>query len=180
MFFFSSNLFCQNDSLKIEAKKEFYKIFDLYKKANCDSLISKLADSIIFINLPIDTILKTSNVIDTSFYCTRAFKRFNSNQTAEDHKKYYNLYTFTVKDLISLKGKNLMWDSTLQHLSSDTKMALSFLSFKSHRFNSNDIFITGIEPKNKDNHNNNLGRLGYYFFVLSKSKNGWKIKALST
>ena len=176
----NSNLFCQNDSLKIEAEREFYKIFELYRKANCDSLISKLADSIIFINVQIDTVLKTSNVIDPNFYCSRAFKRINYNQTVKDHKKYYNIYTFTLKDLISFKGKNLMRDSTLHYLSADTKFALSFLSFKSHRFSSNDIFITGVEPKNKENPNNNLGRFGYYFFVLSKTKEGWKIKALST
>lgn len=163
-----------------EAEEAFYSIFNSYRSNNCDDLLSFLNDSIIFINTPKDTVFKTYDIIDSSRFCSKAFERINKNLDESSHKKNYTVNTFTFEEFSKYKNSNILKDSSLVDLSSDTQMALMFLGSKSHRFDEHDVFVTGIETKNKEEIEYKIGWFKLYFFVLRKTVNGWKIKALSS
>ncbi len=193
-FFISNFIFAQNNSenIKTEAKATFYKIVNIYNSGNCDSLTSYLNDSIIIINSPKDTILKTSSVINFDKYCERVFSRVNKNITDSIHKKYYKLQLISADEFSNYKDKkNLSFDGESM-VSADINFCLYFLAHKSHRFHKNDVFISGIEPlkmedfytktddgwENKENNEFSLIFSKLYFFVLRKTDNGWKIIAI--
>lgn len=193
---FSNFCFGQNESenIKSEAEKVFYDIVNVYKSEDCEMLTSYLNDSILIINSPKDTVLKTSAIINFDKYCGRVFSRVNKNINDAIHKKYYKLRLVTGDEFSKFKDKSNFSNGGENLMTSDVNFSLYFLAHKSHRFNRNDVFVCGIEPLKredfyvKDSNGNwqkkegnefDLQFFKLYLFVLRKTDTSWKIVAIA-
>ena len=152
---------------KKEAEAAFKEIIKCYYTKDCDKIYEFFNDSITIINLAKDTLIRSDIVVKRRKICGKFDRIISKTQTFENYLEKYSI------KVLSYNEYTIMPRDSFNKFLEQKSSGIDYLSHlnKFHKYyKKNDFYVIGDIPKQED-----LFIHGPYFYMLRKTKSGWKI-----